>query len=213
MRYALFSDIHGEMVALQAVLADAATRQIDQYLCLGDICDEECMQVVNGLNAPTVFGNWEVMIAELAIIKQTWLLNLPPLLKLPHFWAAHADPIWSPDVANLVTYIASDKSSRPTEVNFPCHNKLTPRLTQSMAALQQAQVPLFFYGHIHEQRVWQQEPSGHISELPARPFTLQPDHIYMVSIGNVTPTIHHQPVTYAIFDSLWQQVELLTVAM
>jgi len=210
MRYALFSDIHGEMVALQAVLADAATRHIDQYLCLGDICHEACMRVVNQLNAPTVFGNWEVMIAQLAVKEQAWLFNLPPLLKFPHFWAAHADPIWPPDIPNLAHYIQQPEANVP---KFPCHNKLSPRLAKSMAVLQQAQIPLFFYGHIHEQRVWQQEPSGHIRELPAQTFTLQPHHIYMVSIGNVTPTIQSQPVTYAIFDNVLQRVELLRVML
>lgn len=37
MRLGLFSDIHGNLVALNAVLDDLAHEQIDQMLCLGDV--------------------------------------------------------------------------------------------------------------------------------------------------------------------------------
>lgn len=36
MRVAVFSDIHGNAVALDAVLADIAARGADALLCLGD---------------------------------------------------------------------------------------------------------------------------------------------------------------------------------
>ena len=37
MRQALISDIHGNLEALQAVLADIASQNVDQIICLGDI--------------------------------------------------------------------------------------------------------------------------------------------------------------------------------
>jgi predicted phosphodiesterase len=37
MRIALISDIHGNLVALDAVLADAKREHIDQFVCLGDV--------------------------------------------------------------------------------------------------------------------------------------------------------------------------------
>ena len=37
MRYAIVSDIHGNLEALQAVLADIQTRHIDEIFCLGDV--------------------------------------------------------------------------------------------------------------------------------------------------------------------------------
>ena len=38
MRRALMSDIHGNLVALQAALADCAAQHVDDLVCLGDIC-------------------------------------------------------------------------------------------------------------------------------------------------------------------------------
>ncbi|HPU94084.1 MAG TPA: metallophosphoesterase family protein, partial [Candidatus Saccharicenans sp.] len=37
MRYLVFSDIHGNLEALEAVLKDARKKRIDHYLFLGDL--------------------------------------------------------------------------------------------------------------------------------------------------------------------------------
>src|SRR4051812_3254583 len=38
MRRAIISDIHGNLVALQAALADCDAQKVDDIICLGDIC-------------------------------------------------------------------------------------------------------------------------------------------------------------------------------
>jgi predicted phosphodiesterase len=38
MRRAIISDIHGNLVALEAALADCASQKVDEVACLGDIC-------------------------------------------------------------------------------------------------------------------------------------------------------------------------------
>ena len=37
MRYAIVSDIHANLVAWEAVVADLRTQRIDQVICLGDV--------------------------------------------------------------------------------------------------------------------------------------------------------------------------------
>lgn len=51
MRYALISDIHGNMPALQAVLEDAKNKQVDGYVFLGDysMCLPYPNEVVNAI--------------------------------------------------------------------------------------------------------------------------------------------------------------------
>ena len=39
MRFVLLSDIHGNFIALEAVLNDLAGEQIDQFICLGDVAE------------------------------------------------------------------------------------------------------------------------------------------------------------------------------
>ena len=62
MRYAIISDIHANLEALQAVLADVAQLQVERIVCLGDIVGyhanpAECLAVVRGLDPIWVAGN------------------------------------------------------------------------------------------------------------------------------------------------------------
>jgi diadenosine tetraphosphatase ApaH/serine/threonine PP2A family protein phosphatase len=62
MRYALFSDIHGNLQALEACLAHMKSAAIDKYLCLGDIVGygadvQPCLQIVRKMGCDTIAGN------------------------------------------------------------------------------------------------------------------------------------------------------------
>src|SRR5262245_13997531 len=61
-RRAVISDIHGNLVAFEAVLADIARQRIDDIVCLGDICGYgpqpiECIQKVREVAAWCLLGN------------------------------------------------------------------------------------------------------------------------------------------------------------
>ncbi len=66
MRLMIFSDIHGNLEALQAVLADAAIRNVHRSICLGDLigygpCPAECIDLVRGLKkCRCIAGNHDV---------------------------------------------------------------------------------------------------------------------------------------------------------
>lgn len=63
MKIVIFSDIHGNLPALNVMLKDAG--HADQYICLGDIVDygpwsNECVEIVNSLdNCVVLKGNHE----------------------------------------------------------------------------------------------------------------------------------------------------------
>jgi predicted phosphodiesterase len=62
MKYAIISDIHGNLEALQAVLKDIEDREISSHICLGDIAGyganpNECVDVIRALNCPCILGN------------------------------------------------------------------------------------------------------------------------------------------------------------
>src|SRR3989338_5374818 len=62
MRYGIFSDVHSNLPALEAVLAAYATEGIDEYVCVGDIVGyaadpEECIRKIKQLNPLLVAGN------------------------------------------------------------------------------------------------------------------------------------------------------------
>jgi predicted phosphodiesterase len=62
MRFAIFSDIHSNLEAFEAVLADARARQCTQFVCLGDVVGynanpHECVERVREMDCPIVKGN------------------------------------------------------------------------------------------------------------------------------------------------------------
>ena len=64
MRYAVLSDIHGNLEALTAVLAACRAERIDRYLCLGDSIGygadpSACLACLQEQRAVTVAGNHE----------------------------------------------------------------------------------------------------------------------------------------------------------
>jgi len=67
MRVALLSDIHGNLTALQAVLADIECTGVDQIIFLGDMATlgpqpKEVVELVRSLNCPCVQGNHDAYV-------------------------------------------------------------------------------------------------------------------------------------------------------
>lgn len=72
MRIALISDIHGNLVALEAALADIRRRKVERIICLGDVAQEgpqprEVIHRLRDLEIPVIMGNTD-----------QWLLNPLP---------------------------------------------------------------------------------------------------------------------------------------
>jgi predicted phosphodiesterase len=62
MRFAVLSDIHSNLEALEAVLGDARAQHCEQFVCLGDIVGynanpSECVHRIRDLDCPVVKGN------------------------------------------------------------------------------------------------------------------------------------------------------------
>jgi putative phosphoesterase len=64
MRIAIFSDIHGNMPALEAVLDDIARQTFDRVYCLGDLVGygaspNEVIERIRSTATPTIMGNYD----------------------------------------------------------------------------------------------------------------------------------------------------------
>src|SRR6266436_6447596 len=62
MKFAIIADIHANLEALQAVLADSKLRECTHYAFLGDFVGycadpKACVDIVRGMNAPCVKGS------------------------------------------------------------------------------------------------------------------------------------------------------------
>jgi putative phosphoesterase len=103
MKIAVLSDIHGNLAALDAVLAHAADRSVDLIVNLGDICSgalfpRETADRLMALSLPTIKGNHEHQVltqpveqmglsdrhaaSHLRKDQLAWLASLPATLRL-----------------------------------------------------------------------------------------------------------------------------------
>ena len=69
MRFALISDVHANLEALQATLADIAAQRVDRIVCLGDIVGyntrpAECLALIRGSAALCVAGNHDLAVCQ-----------------------------------------------------------------------------------------------------------------------------------------------------
>jgi putative phosphoesterase len=84
MRFAFVSDIHGNLQALEVVLADLRQASVDGLVCLGDVASlgpqpREVLACLRQLQIPVVMGNHD-----------TYLLN-PQLTEKHHPWLRAAE--------------------------------------------------------------------------------------------------------------------------
>jgi predicted phosphodiesterase len=69
MKYGIFGDVHGNLEALEAVLADMEDQQVTHPLCIGDLVGynanpAECVEVVRALGCPVVKGNHDELVTH-----------------------------------------------------------------------------------------------------------------------------------------------------
>lgn len=75
MRVALISDLHGNALALRAVVAQLDREGIDQLVCLGDVATlgphpHEVLDILARLNCACILGNHDEFLLEPALIHQ-----------------------------------------------------------------------------------------------------------------------------------------------
>ncbi|MCX6934933.1 MAG: metallophosphoesterase family protein [Verrucomicrobia bacterium] len=69
MKYGIFGDVHSNLEALEAVLADMEDQNVTHPLCIGDLVGynanpSECLEVVRALGCPVVRGNHDELVTH-----------------------------------------------------------------------------------------------------------------------------------------------------
>ncbi|GAB4437737.1 MAG: hypothetical protein Kow0031_19560 [Anaerolineae bacterium] len=209
MRYAIFSDIHDNLTALQQVLAHISTQAVDACFCLGDIGDDACVSLLRDREMPTVFGNGEAYSwRELHPENRQWVLGLPPMIREPEFWLTHAGPFWPHKIRSLNDFV-NNGLGRARHKPFPYLHYEEDSLWATIAALTEADVTLMFHGHTHRQLAWRFMRSNKLQRSYNPLLHLKPGETYVVGVGSVGSPNDGPGACYAIFDSAAQTVELI----
>lgn len=208
MRIGIFSDVHANLEALQAVLKAYEKAQIDRYICLGDIVGyganpNECCQMIRNLTDLVVLGNHDAACtarmssegfnsAARAAVEAhqrmldakhlNWLANLPYCIDLDDMLLCHG----SPYRAEEFPYILDE-----TDIEA---------IMQHVAIRQ----PLIFVGHTHQGTafVFRRQPALRIWKDVRQTIHLTSEHGYVLNVGSVgQPRDGDWRPSFAIFDT------------
>ena len=208
MKYAIISDIHANLEALEAVLTDARP-SADAFICLGDIVGynanpNECLALIRETCQVAIVGNHDQAAIgtrmyddfneyaaaavdwtkrQLTPSAQAYLQSLPLTARFGPCWlAAHGSP------------------SDTDEYLFQ-----QAHFQQSFAYLQRhiPDIRCCFVGHTHLPMVWQQTPEGTVRLVRMSTLTLRldPQCRYIVNPGSVgQPRYGDTAPSYVLFD-------------
>jgi predicted phosphodiesterase len=217
VRYAVFSDVHANHEALEAMLADADRRSPDAYVCLGDVVGygpdpNACTERVRGLRAAVVAGNHDrgavgrldgAAFSPLAREAIEWtagvlteesrafLAALPERFQSPAFLAVHGSPR-----EPITEYILD--------------------LPTALAVFAGTEFGMCLVGHTHMPAVFVRGEDGHIKTQafrPDEPVRLAGASRYIINAGSVGQPRDGDPrAAYLIFEDESTTVTLHRVA-
>ncbi|MFP4248644.1 MAG: metallophosphoesterase family protein [Armatimonadota bacterium] len=217
MRYAVLSDIHSNLIALRAVLAELADAEIDRYLCLGDIVGygarpNQCCDLMRELDAICVRGNHDE--AAVNPEKAEWFTaparacirwtreqlredNLQFLRELPR----------REIVDDAITICHGS-------VPDPDHYTVTP--VDAMMSFREMTTPVAFFGHTHYAEWFVDTGDGQLPvehPLPTGGSTLlSSEHRYLINPGAVgQPRDGNELASFAIYDDEAREVVIRRV--
>ena len=209
MRYAVLSDVHGNLEALRAVLADAADRA-DAVLCLGDTVGYgadpgPCVEMVGERATTWVAGNHEYAVT--GRIAMDWFNAYARAAaewtrgRLDPECLAYLDGL--PLVAEIGdATLVHASPARPEEWDYVLSRE------DGFAVLRAFATRLCFIGHSHVPGAWSVASSGLEHERGAVRLRLEDGRRYLVNVGSVgQPRDRDVRAAYAIWDEEGRAVE------
>ena len=187
MRYGIFSDIHANLEALEAVLAELEEAHVDEILCLGDVVGygpnpNECIALVKEKVAFCLAGNHDVAplgkldvqyfnyvarkaiewtAKELTSESQAFLQSLPMTRAYETFFIVHSTPL-EPEKWGYIL------SMGDAEDNFAGFTQQT-----------------CFVGHSHSAWCVEKSADGHHEGRENYPILLNDSARYLINVGSV----------------------------
>ena len=200
--FAILGDIHSNLEALEAVLADRREMGVTDYLCTGDVvgynaCPHECLEIVRGLGCPIVMGNHDHYVSSAqnledfnphaaAVIewtrKQMTDSELMYLRALPF------------SVTNMGVTLVHATLDNPSAFGYVFDH------LQAEAHFVHQVTPLCFHGHTHCPMIYEKQ-LGAVYRIDAQDFKMPIGRKYFVNVGSVGQPRDGDPrAAYAIYN-------------
>jgi len=209
VKYAIISDVHGNLESLERALALIDPNET--LLCLGDIVGygpnpNECLRLVRERAGHVVLGNHDLAALDSFGVEffneaartaiewtqnvldeenRAWLNTLSYELRFPEFLLVHGAPV------NYFEYILDKRTAS--------------------RAFKQTDARLIFIGHTHIAEYWTLESDGSVGHKHMQrggELILEADRRYIVDVGSIgQPRDLNPEAAFVRFDSETQRVE------
>jgi len=216
LRYGIISDIHSNLEALHAVIAEIDAMGVDALLCLGDIVGygpspNECCDLLRARDAIAIAGNHDEAAVraagaerfntlareamswtrtQLTPENRAYLAGLPRERRVGGFAMVHGAPVHHFD------YIMD--------------------VMDAKRAFEATTEALTFVGHSHVAEVYYQDPAGRTFQqrlLHGGRIDIVPEFRYITNVGSVgQPRDRNPQASFACYDDAIAAVEIRRVA-
>lgn len=199
MRYAIISDIHGNLEALKSVLKSIKRQEVDEILCLGDIVGygsnpNECVDRIRKMGLKTVVGNHDYVN-----IDESWLEDFNPNAQAAARWTKK---VLKRENLQYLTFLPF--TIRLTDILLVHGSPVEPRgfhyifdVFKALNEFRGFKERVCFVGHSHSPINFSSD--GNVFKGG---FQLQKGQRYIINVGSVGQPRDDNPLAcYGVFDT------------
>lgn len=215
MRYGIFSDIHSNLEALDAVIEDYKKEEIDRYLCVGDVVGyaanpKECIGKVKRLTMVTVAGNHDWASVNLF---STDYFN-PNALEAVSWTTRNLDEQCRYFLEHLILVYKNEDLTmvhgtldKPGDFNYMTDGYIASRTFELL------ETNICFVGHTHVFGVFVKSKDGRIQYQEESSIDIKEDNKYIINVGSVgQPRDANPKAAYCIYDTEKKNVQIQRIS-
>ena len=215
MRYGIFSDIHSNLEALDAVIEDYKKEEIDRYLCIGDVVGyaanpKECIGKVKRLAMVTVAGNHDWASVNLF---STEYFN-PNALEAVSWTARNLDEQSRYFLEHLILVYKNEDLTmvhgtldEPGDFSYMTDGYIASRTFELL------ETNICFVGHTHVFGVFIKSKDGRIQYQEESSIDIKEDNKYIINVGSVgQPRDANPQAAYCIYDTEKKNVQIQRIS-
>ncbi len=204
MRYGIFSDVHSNLEALEAVIKAYESEAIDKYLCIGDSVGyatnpNECIAKIRALETISVAGNH-----DWASVNLFSLDNLNPLACQGILWTMSYLSRESRDFLGGVNLVYKNEYLTLVHGNLDCPREFnyTYNSEDAWRTFSILETKLCFIGHSHIPGIFIRDITDNIRYLEEASFAIEEYNNYIVNVGSVGQPRDGSPkASFCIYDT------------
>lgn len=204
MRYGIFSDVHSNLEALEAVLSAYKEELIDKYLCIGDLVGyasnpAECIEKVRDAATITVAGNHDWATVDLFSLD-----CFNPFARQAVIWTRHKlnrQQLYFLESLRLV-YSNDDLTFVHGTLDSPEDFNYLTDIDFAQATFAALETTVCFVGHTHVPEIFIKDKEGELHYLQGDSCSIEQGNKYIVNVGSVgQPRDGNPESAYCIYDT------------